>query len=231
MSDIIVVRHGQASFYSSDYDQLSDLGKQQISQLADQLISTDSKPTKIIVGDLNRQIQSAKILQEKLGLTDGDLSIDHRLREHKAPQIVTDFLPKYKASHPWIAYNHDLYLTDRKKYLSLYLEVYDFIAHEWASGAINSPLQSWADYVTSVRKGLKSIYQEHQHDRLLVVTSTGPAAIALGDLHDLSPAKAMRLACQIRNASATYIDRTRQGLALRHFNDVSHLDINQRTIV
>ena len=59
MTDIYLVRHGQASFGEKDYDNLSKLGLEQSYLLGQHFNHLNLKFYKIITGTLKRQIQTS----------------------------------------------------------------------------------------------------------------------------------------------------------------------------
>ena len=69
MGVLYLVRHGQASFGTDDYDRLSDLGKQQARITGAHLASQGITPTRIIHGGLLRQRQAAEGILAGLGTT------------------------------------------------------------------------------------------------------------------------------------------------------------------
>ena len=69
MGVLYLVRHGQASFGTDDYDRLSDLGKQQARITGAHLASQGITPTRIIHGGLLRQRQTAEGILAGLGTT------------------------------------------------------------------------------------------------------------------------------------------------------------------
>src|SRR5687768_7805849 len=68
MSTLYLVRHGQASFGTDNYDQLSSLGRQQIKILAEHLAASGERFDRIYSGTLQRQRETAEILASTLGL-------------------------------------------------------------------------------------------------------------------------------------------------------------------
>ena len=58
MSKIYLIRHGQASYGTSNYDQLSDLGVKQARWLGEYFLSKQMKPDTIMGGTLQRHEQT-----------------------------------------------------------------------------------------------------------------------------------------------------------------------------
>ena len=62
MGAILLVRHGQASFGSADYDVLSPSGEQQARRLGAALAARGIRPASVISGSMRRQRASAAAL-------------------------------------------------------------------------------------------------------------------------------------------------------------------------
>ena len=60
MSEIYFIRHGQASFGSENYDNLSELGHQQSKILGNYLKETGVEFDRVVTGTLNRQQQTCE---------------------------------------------------------------------------------------------------------------------------------------------------------------------------
>src|SRR5579875_2148411 len=92
---ILLVRHGQASFGKSDYDQLSDVGRTQARLLGQFLATRDVKPDRIVSGSLHRQRQTAAGMCVAAGwLTPTD--VDDAWNELDHVEIINTFKPAYK---------------------------------------------------------------------------------------------------------------------------------------
>src|SRR5699024_1874536 len=83
MSVLYLVRHGQASFGTDDYDRLSDLGKEQSRTTGRFLASQGIEPDRIVHGEMLRQRQTAEGLLEGMGLS-MDAHVDSGRNEHAA---------------------------------------------------------------------------------------------------------------------------------------------------
>ncbi len=66
MSTLLLVRHGQASFFTDDYDRLSELGLRQSRALAEYWLSRGEAFDEVYVGTLNRQRETAEAAGEVL---------------------------------------------------------------------------------------------------------------------------------------------------------------------
>ncbi|WP_166969708.1 histidine phosphatase family protein [Brevibacterium atlanticum] len=71
MSVLYLVRHGQASFGTDNYDRLSDLGKEQ-SRITGRFLATQGvEPARVVHGEMLRQRQTAEGILEGLGRSVG----------------------------------------------------------------------------------------------------------------------------------------------------------------
>ena len=69
MADLIVIRHGQASFGAQNYDVLSELGHRQAVALGQRLAALEIVPTGFVTGDMRRQCDTMEGLQTGMGRT------------------------------------------------------------------------------------------------------------------------------------------------------------------
>ncbi len=77
MAQIYLVRHGQASFGSQNYDQLSALGSEQARHLGRWWGARDFTVSRVVTGNLQRHIQTARAcISEMQGIADAQLNVD-----------------------------------------------------------------------------------------------------------------------------------------------------------
>ena len=82
---LVIVRHGQASFGSADYDVLSPVGRQQAQVTAGALSSAGLDTARIITGSLRRQRDTAEAIADAYGLSP---TIDERWNEYDADPVL-----------------------------------------------------------------------------------------------------------------------------------------------
>ena len=63
MTQIILIRHGQASFGAANYDALSDLGRTQARWLGEHFAKLGVRRARVICGTLSRQIDTADLVR------------------------------------------------------------------------------------------------------------------------------------------------------------------------
>ena len=62
MSKLVLVRHGQASFFSDDYDRLSEMGERQSRALAEYWLKSGVAFDEVYTGTLVRQKRTAEVV-------------------------------------------------------------------------------------------------------------------------------------------------------------------------
>src|ERR1700746_3762202 len=81
MGVLLLVRHGQASLGTADYDRLSDIGRRQAQVTGARLARTDLGIDRMVCGGLTRQRDTAQALLDALGWPASRLRTDERLGE------------------------------------------------------------------------------------------------------------------------------------------------------
>ncbi len=82
---LVIVRHGQASFGSEDYDVLSPVGRQQAQVTAAALSAAGLDAARIITGSLRRQRDTAEAIADACGLAP---TVDERWNEYEADLVL-----------------------------------------------------------------------------------------------------------------------------------------------
>jgi broad specificity phosphatase PhoE len=94
MSRIYVVRHGEASWHSEDYDQLTDKGHAQARAVGAELAARGIRPDVVVSGTLRRHRETAAGLLEGAGW-DHAVAEDDRWNELDADDIVRAHAPEH----------------------------------------------------------------------------------------------------------------------------------------
>lgn len=86
MPTILLIRHGQASFRTANYDVLSERGRSQAQRLRNALQTRGVKPELIVTGSLRRQIDTAALVRSA-GWPEP--LVDERWNEYEADDVIT----------------------------------------------------------------------------------------------------------------------------------------------
>jgi broad specificity phosphatase PhoE len=224
MGVVMLVRHGQASFGTADYDVLSSRGVRQSRKAAEILAGYGVSPTTLIHGGMRRQQETAE--QMLVGAPAWKLTpqLDDRWRE-------LDHLAVMNA-YPTISEVERQLLISGGMELRAFHELYTKATARWASGAYDADYpESFADFIGRVRTAIGHAARLAGERRTaVVVTSGGPIAAACAMLTEvgeeprrLSAAWA-RFNAVVVNASVTRIVVGSSGARLLTFNEHAALD-------
>ncbi len=103
MSEVCLIRHGQASFGAENYDRLSELGRRQARWLGERLAGLGVRPARIVAGTLSRQRATADALLDGLGGARLPVETHAGLNEYDAEPLLAAWLESLGADAPRIA--------------------------------------------------------------------------------------------------------------------------------
>ena len=198
MGQILLVRHGQASFGADDYDVLSDRGEEQAALLGATLAGLT--PDLIVHGSLRRQRETAKIIAESAGWTT-PMQVDPRWDEIE-----------FSGSQSRMA--------AREIGAAAFQRWYEVATDRWLSGEHESGDESWTDFGGRTSAALAALSDA---GTAVVVTSGGPIAALTAALVDGGTPAYRRLMPVVVNTSVTRVIAGRRGLSLLSFNTHEHL--------
>src|SRR5688572_31392492 len=108
MSTLYLVRHGQASFGTDNYDRLSSTGREQAQELGRYfagLAAQGDRIDRIYSGSLQRQTETADIIATALGDSTPPISIEPAFDEYDSDVILHAFAksltPEQQAEAGW----------------------------------------------------------------------------------------------------------------------------------
>lgn len=210
LAELLVVRHGQASFGADDYDKLSELGHQQSKAVGDVLRAAGWLPDRTITGSLTRQIETLSAMgfdqgaEQHAGFNEYDF---HNLLEARFDGDVPDLVTSERKIH---------FRTLRETVL------------EWQSGGLENASESWGDFTGRVAAAIKFAC-DTEAKRVLVVSSGGAIGQMTAAAMDAPAAQMMELNLQVKNTSMTrFIFSKRTGAFFLHeFNATPHMMTEQ----
>ncbi len=217
MSEMYLVRHGQASFGSSNYDQLSELGYQQALWLGQHLKDQEVKFDRVLMGSMLRHKQTAQNICEGLQLN-LPLEIHEGLNEYDFQTLIKVFLTQHPEQMPTGKKSRGDFYNLLKKALLL-----------WSQGELNGPMpESWEAFKQRVTHALSDVQNQQGSQRTLVVSSAGPIAMSLLHVLKLDSATMIELNLQVQNTSYSQLYYRESDLMLSSFNNVAHMETPER---
>ncbi|MFA7554870.1 MAG: histidine phosphatase family protein [Spongiibacteraceae bacterium] len=211
MSEITLIRHGQASFGSQNYDQLSTLGQQQAIWLGTHWQQLNANVERIVIGSMVRHRQTAEGILQGLERTI-PLEVHEGLNEYNFQGLLNPLRAQYPQLWQETGHAKRDYYVNMKHALGL-----------WMDGTIDNDGQdSWSSFCQRIREGFQFAYQT-KAKRTLVISSGGPISVILADVlkHDHDTTRNITL--QIKNSSCSKLLYNGKNFSLDSFNDISHL--------
>jgi len=224
MSEILLVRHGQASFGKENYDILSQTGIRQANLLAGHFLSTGLHFDAVYSGPMERQKDSARyFVAEYLakGASLPEISVFDGFSEYDTKRVITHYLPRMIKNDPSLAADLEQMFTS----LLSFRKIFETAVIMWVTDPECKGIESWQDFHTGVRQSLQQIMDENgRNKRMIVFTSGGAIAASLQMALGTGNEQSMRLCWQIVNTSVTKFKYNERGIALAAFNSYAHLE-------
>lgn len=203
MAELLVIRHGQASFGAENYDKLSDLGHRQSAQLGAWLSETGWQPDRCITGTLTRQKETliamgfAQEPEEHSGFNEYDF---HDLLRVRFPDGVPDVV-----------------MGDRKTHFRTLRDT----VFEWQDGGLPAAKESWQEFTARVDEA-RRFAVDTEAKRVLVVSSGGAIGQLTASSLGAPDRQMMTLNLQVKNASLTKFVFSTSAFYLHEFNTTPH---------
>ena len=142
MANLLIIRHGQASFGADNYDQLSPLGQRQADLTGEFLRQMGTRFSAAYSGDLSRQRETGQRVLDQLEDAP-DLVIDPRFNEVQTDEQIDVMMPILIERDPRFADLVTAMNTDTKSFQKIIETVFNY----WVSPECDiGGIQSWADY-------------------------------------------------------------------------------------
>lgn len=225
MSEIYLIRHGQASFGEKDYDRLSPIGCQQSQVLAKHLLDLEIEFDAVYSGRMKRQLDTAtpfcnllSAKQPALGASTIDASFD----EYDAGALLYARSGMVEEKDAITIGSLKELRSDKRAFQTYFADT----LNRWVDGEYDhvTGVETWNNFCKRIENGLKRIVSKHgRGKRLAVFTSGGPITAAVKMVLGLTDRTAVELNWQIMNASLTCIKTNGASFALATFNSTTHL--------
>ncbi len=212
MGTLYLVRHGQASFGADDYDQLSELGQRQSHRLGAYFRERGLSFEAVITGSLKRQQQTWRGIAKGLGQAELQHLVWPGLNEYDSHAVIHAIHPEPLAKPDTPAlYKHHFGLLRKG-------------LQAWMRGQTQPQgMPSYSDFVSGVTSALAHVQAHHSGD-VLLVSSGGPIATAVGHVLQTPPEVTIEINMRIRNSAVCEIHYNAKRLSLVSHNTISHLD-------
>ena len=230
MGILFLVRHAQASFLEKNYDKLSTLGEAQARLLGEHWARRNIVFDRACVGPCVRQKDTIKRVSDayqKAGLRFPEPLVFHEFDEYHGETVLQRSLPRLLETDQRI---HDLHAafqssTGTAERLASFHKLFEAVIGEWVRGAIcPHGVETWLEFCSRVNSGLvKFLSAGGRGERVAILTSGGPIAVAMQRALHLSPADTLQLSWMSRNSSWSEFLYAADRFTLSAFNCHAHL--------
>lgn len=222
MSEIFLLRHGQASFGAEDYDRLSEQGESQVRLLGEHLGRLKISFDAVYSGNMRRQQDSARILLEAMGGANApEIQVVPHFDEFAHLPVLREYLGMLQREHGK-SVDIERLRGDRR----FFQQVFDAATREWVADRLQADdMEPWQAFCARVSEGLGSIRSTHiGGKRVLVSTSAGAISVAVQGILGIPHEDALKLAWVIANSSLTRILYHEERISVAAFNSLTHLE-------
>ena len=234
MGRLVLVRHGQASFLATNYDQLSPLGVRQAARLGEVWAQQGVAFDRVVSGTLERQKDTAAEVAQAYARAGAPLPTLHSLAafdEYDGDAVMRIGLPVMLERNAEL---RTLYAAFKAlpvdeiaaRHLA-FQRVFEVVLTAWVRGETDGRDQagneSWAGFCARVHGGLDQLLS-HRGESIVVFTSGGVIAVAMQRALGLTPETTLQLSFMSRNASASEFLFSGKRFTLSSFNVFQHFE-------
>jgi broad specificity phosphatase PhoE len=218
---VFLVRHGQASFGSDDYDVLSAMGEQQSKVLGGELRRRDIRVDQVWSGTLRRQRATAVAC---LAAADLDLEIreDRRWNEYDLDPLLEHYLAELNVDPATAA------ASPRE-----FQRLLERAMLAWsADGASVGTSGTWVQFCSGPCEALAEVFGSlGSGGTALVFTSGGVVSAICASVLGLTPEAFLAVNRTMVNASLTKVVSGRSGTSLVSLNEHGHFEGANRELL
>jgi broad specificity phosphatase PhoE len=215
MPSIVLIRHGQASFGSADYDALSPVGRTQAEAAARELGRNERPVARIVSGSLQRQRETAAPTASLLELP---AEVDPRLNEYDMDEIL--------ACHSDSPVRADARPGAEQVSSAEFQSALERGMRSWIDAGDRSPsTETWPQFATRTRDSLTELASGlPSGSTALAFTSAGVIAALCVSILEVPGERLVALNRVSINGAITLVAAGRSGLSLISFNEHRYLE-------
>jgi broad specificity phosphatase PhoE len=229
VSQLLLIRHGQAAAFTADSDRLTELGRRQAQELGAYLAARGTRFDEVVSGTLKRQTETEQLVGEALqraGLPWPAARREPGWNEYDAGAISSAFAPVLaqrdagfaKLAQDFEAHAH---APDRNRYFQ---RMFERLMECWIAGEIEADgVEPFAAFHARVSAARAAILDAAGSRNVAVFTSGGPIGVCVQLAVQAPPAMAIALNWRVKNGSLTEFVFGPGRLSLDGFNACPHL--------
>jgi broad specificity phosphatase PhoE len=230
MGNLFLIRHAQASFLEQNYDKLSERGEEQARLLGQYWAQRNVVFDCICTGPRARQKDTAKLLSNEYrmaGLESPEPLLVQEFDEYQGEAVLEHSLPELLKIDQAIRDLHTAFRSSSgaagKR--ATFQKLFEAVICKWVEGEVPLPgVETWSEFCSRVNSGLTKVLSSGgRGERVAIVTSGGPIAVAMQRSLNLSPQHALQVSWMSRNCSWSEFLYSRDRFSLSAFNSHPHL--------
>lgn len=217
---LVLVRHGQASAISGDYDQLSDLGREQSRLLGGHFERFAFVPDRVLVGPRRRHAQTHA--EAKLHGWPEPERVEE-LDEHHAVQLLVALGPELgKRDDELGKLAREAFTSDHGSMRKALTKVFAAIIPAWARGEVVHPdVEPFDAFRVRVRRFLDRMRESEGTS--VAFTSGGAISAIVAEVHGLDTDQLLDVMWHVKNGSITEIAVRDGRMSIAALNGTPHL--------
>jgi broad specificity phosphatase PhoE len=238
MATMLLVRHGQASWFEENYDRLSMVGEAQSRLLGELWAARDVEITRVFTGPRTRQIRSAQLCGEAYAASGRHwpvpVALDD-LDEMRIEPLFREQMPELFERHAHLrALGDSLLAADGNEARArIFDRLFQGVVAMWMQGQVGANgVETWEQFRARVQRGLRAAQEFRSEGNLArapsgrvvaVFTSAGVIIAAAQRALALSDELTLGLAWRLRNSSVSEFLFSGDRWSLVSFNSVPHI--------
>jgi broad specificity phosphatase PhoE len=238
MAQIYLVRHGQASFGSQNYDQLSALGGEQARQLGRWWAARDLSVSRVVTGSMQRHLQTARACMAQMqGVSEEQLVTeawhnDAGFNEYNHHEVLARHVPAFDDPA-----EVKRFLTTMPNGKQAFQSIFSAAITRWMSGLYDHEYsETWQVFRTRCVAALKrQINHPEAAKNIVIFTSGGTISALCQHVLGFDDARFAQLNWSLVNSAVTRLhlqpaeSATQEArIALAYLNNFSHLELNNQ---
>ena len=224
MSELIFVRHGQASFGKESYDKLSEQGVEQVRILARHWQQNGEEFDAVYSGNLLRQRETANELLSLVKHQPEQSLEDPSFNEYNGDPLIRIYLRDHCAADGNVV--PEWPIRDER----LFQKMFEPATSKWIRNDLvphsdDTEFEYWHDFQRRVHSAIDKIMENHNDgSRVLISTSGGVIAMAMQRVLQFPDEQVITTNWMVRNSSVTRVKYGRGKISLTQFNNLAHLE-------
>jgi broad specificity phosphatase PhoE len=228
MSNLFLVRHGQASFLEENYDKLSSRGEAQSCMLGEYWATHGITFDHVFSGPRSRQRDTARLagkVYTKAGLPWPEPTIIEGFDEFNAEAVIEKALPGLlETDHHVKSLHADFEKAESQaERFKAFQRVFEVIVGRWAGGALPlDGVEPWSTFATRVQNAL-TLLTSTTSGNVVVFTSGGPNGVAMQRALSLGLDATLRSAWMTVNSAYSQYIFSGARFTLASYNSYPHI--------